>query len=182
MKPAGGRTIFVSISKQGYRRHPETVVNADAVKALMVIVALGCLLAVFPGCRKKTEEDKVKKVVTSVQEAAEEKDVKKILAALSKTYRDPQGNDYNAIKGLLLGYFFRHQKVHVYIPEIVISIEGASGKAEFQAVLTGGQSGSVAGVLPEALGMYAFDVSFRKEENEWKVVSASWDRLGEGRE
>lgn len=70
----------------------------------------------------------------------------------------------------------------MYIPDIVISVESASGKAEFQAVLTGGQSGSAAGVVPESLGVYAFDVSLRKEENEWKVVSARWDRVGEGRE
>src|SRR5574341_472089 len=110
--------------------------NAVAIKKLMAIAAAGCLFAVVPGCHKDTEQDKVRKVITSVQKAAEEKDVKKILASLSKTYRDPRGYDYDSIKGLLLGYFFRHQKVHVYIPDIVISVESASGKAEFQAVLT----------------------------------------------
>jgi hypothetical protein len=156
--------------------------NAATLKKLMIIAAAGCLFAVVPGCHRETEQDKVKKVITGVQKAAEEKDVRTILTSLSKTYRDPQGNDYDSIKGLLLGYFFRHQKVHVYIPDIVITVEGASAKAEFQAVLTGGQGGSAAGMVPESLGMYAFEVSLRKEEKEWKVVSARWSRVGEGRE
>ncbi len=156
--------------------------NSVTIKELVVIAAACCLIDVLPGCHKETEQDKVKKVITSVQKAAEEKDVKKIIACISKTYRDPQGYDYDSIKGLLLGYFFRHQKVHVYIPDIVVSVEGASGKAEFEAVLTGGQSGSAADILPESLGIYAFEVSLQKEENEWKVISARWNRAGEGRE
>ena len=152
------------------------------IKELMAVVVAGCLLAVVPGCHKETAQDRIKKVITGVQKAAEEKDVKKIITSLSKTYQDPQGYDYDSVKGLLLGYFFRNQKVHVYIPDIIISVEGNSGRAEFQAVLTGGQSGSAVDIIPESLGMYAFDVSLRKEDKEWKIISARWKRAGEGRE
>jgi hypothetical protein len=132
------------------------------------------------GCHRETDADKIKKVITGVRKAAEEKDVKKILAVVSKTYRDPQGYDFASIQGLLLGYLLRHQKVHVYIPDIDISVEDSSAKAQFQAVLTGGdRTGSASDILPEALGMYAFDVSFRKETGEWKVTSARWSRVGE---
>ena len=151
------------------------------VKQLMVIAAAGCLLAVLPGCHRETEQDKVRKIITDVQKAAEEKDIKKIIVSVSKTYRDPQGYDHDTIKGLLLGYFFRHRKVHAYIPDIAVTVEGASAKAEFQAVLTGSQSGSAAGFLPESLGVYVFDVSLQKEEGDWKVVSARWSREGEGK-
>jgi hypothetical protein len=154
---------------------------AVPLKKFTIIAAAGCLFAFVPGCHQETEQDKVKKVITSVEKAAEERDVKEIITSLSRTYRDSQGNDYDSIKGFILGYFFRYQKVHVYIPDIVISVEGASAKAEFQAVLTGSPSGS-ATMVPESLGMYAFEVSLRKEEKEWKVVSASWNRVGEGRE
>jgi len=153
--------------------------NEGTIKGLLVVSAV-CLLVVIPNCRKETEQDKIRKVITSVQQAAEEKDIKKIITCLSRTYHDPQGYDHDTIKGLLLGYFFRHQKVHVLVPEIVISVDGAGAKAEFQAVLTGGQTGSAADIMPEALGMYTFDVSLRKEDNEWKVVSARWNRVGEG--
>jgi hypothetical protein len=51
----------------------------------------------------------------------------------------------------------------------------------FQAILTGGsKTGSATDVIPEMLGMYAFVVSLKKEEGEWKVTSAAWKRVGEG--
>jgi hypothetical protein len=107
--------------------------------------------------------------------------VKRIITSISKAYRDPQGFEYESIKGLLLSYFFRHQKVHVAIPDKTISVEGETARAEVQAVLTGDQSDSAMTILPESLGVYTFEVSLRKEENEWMVTSARWHRAGEGK-
>jgi hypothetical protein len=139
------------------------------------------LLPSMGACSKETEEDKVKKAVTSVQQAAQEKKIGAVLEHISKTYRDPQGNDYNGIKGLLAFYFFRHQKVSVYMPNIDIVVTGSTAKAMFQAILTGRGTGEAAGgILPEALGAYNFDVLLNKEDGAWKVTSAKWERAGEG--
>jgi hypothetical protein len=47
-------------------------------------------------------------------------------------------------------------------------------------VLSGGNKVESPGdVIPEALGMYDFDVSFVKESGEWKVTSATWKKAGE---
>ncbi len=139
------------------------------------------LMPLLGACSKETEEDKVKKVVTSVQQAAEEKKIGAVLEHISKTYRDPQGNDYNGIKGLLAFYFFRHKKVSVYMPNIDIVVTGPTAKAVFQAILTGRGTGEAAGgILPEALGAYNFEVLLNKEDGAWKVASAKWERAGEG--
>jgi hypothetical protein len=139
------------------------------------------LMPFVGACAKETEEDKVKQVVTSVQRAAEEKKIGAVLEHISKTYRDPQGNDYNGIKGLLAFYFFRHQKVSVYMPNIDIVVTGSTAKAMFEAILTGRGTGeTAAGILPEALGAYNFEVLLSKENGAWKVTSAKWERAGEG--
>jgi hypothetical protein len=149
-------------------------------KLTMYFITICSLTVALISCHRETDEDKIRKVITSVQKAAEGKDVKKIIEVVSKTYQDPQGYDFDSIKGLLLGYFFRHQKVHVYIPDIDISVEDSSAKAVFQTVLTGGdRTGSASDILPDALGMYAFYLSFRREAGEWKVTSARWNRVGE---
>lgn len=134
------------------------------------------LIALFPGCHKETEQEKVKKVITDIQSAAEEKDIKKILNNVAKTYNDPQGFTYETIRGLLLGYFFRYPKISVYIANLDISVEDSiSARALFKAVLTSGkQTGSISDIVPESLGMYYFDVSLKKESNEWKVISVTW--------
>jgi len=146
-----------------------------------LLYILLAVLLLFPACHKETEEDKVKKVVTSVQQAAEEKKIRSVLDHISMSYQDPQGNDYNGIKGLLAFYFFRHQKVSVYMPNIDIVVTGPTAKALFQAILTGRGTGEAAGgILPEALGAYNFEVLLAKEDGSWKVTSAMWERAGEG--
>jgi hypothetical protein len=151
------------------------------VKRPFVICLILLLGLTAPACHKETEQDRVKKVITSVQKAVEEKDIRTILGHLSKTYRDPQGHDYDGIKGLLLFYFYRHQKISVYIPALDVSITGPTARAVFQPVLTGGNKAESAGdLLPEALGLYNFDVSLAKEPDGWKVTSAKWERAGRG--
>jgi hypothetical protein len=139
------------------------------------------VLLVLSACSRETDEDKVRKVITAVQTAAEVKKISAVLDHVSKNYLDPQGNDYNGVKGLLAFYFFRHQKVSVYMPNIDIVVTGTAAKAQFQAILTGRGTGeSAGGILPEALGAYNFDVLFKKEDGAWKVTSAQWERVGEG--
>jgi hypothetical protein len=132
------------------------------------------------GCRRETDQDKVKKVITGIQKAAEEKDAKKIINSLSTTYSDPQGFNFETIKGLLLGYFFQHPKISVYMTDLEISVADTFSKAVFQAVLTGGsKTGSASDLVPESLGIYAFVVELKKEPDGWKVTSATWIRVGE---
>jgi len=143
---------------------------------------LAAILLLIPTCHKETEEDKVRKVITNVQKSAEEKKIMSVLEQVSKTYQDPQGNNYDGIKGLLAFYFFRHQKVSVFIPDIDIVMTGPAATATLQAILTGRGTGEAAApaFLPEALGAYNFEVHLKQEEGRWKITSAKWERAGDG--
>jgi len=146
----------------------------------IILTILGCVLLSFPGCTKDTEQDRVKKIIAEVQAAAENKDIKTIINSLSKTYTDPQGFTYETMRGMILGFFFRHPKIHVYMTNLEVTVNGAVATAGFQALLSGGETGgSLSSLMPEALGLYAFEVSFKKESGEWKVMSAKWDRIGD---
>jgi len=144
-------------------------------------VFLAVLTAILAsGCHSDTEQDKVRKVVHKVQQAAENKEIKQVLSHLSRTYKDPQGNNHDDIKNLLLYYFFRHAKVSVYIANLEARVEGSHATAAFQAVLSGRNKTAPTGdILPEALGAYNFDVTLARESGEWRIVSAKWDRSGE---
>ncbi len=146
------------------------------------LYVLPAILLLFPACHKETEENRVRETIAGVQQAVEEKKIPSVLEHVSKAYRDPQGNDYDGIKGLLAFYFFRHQKVRVFIPSIDVTVTGTTAKALFQAVLTGNETGEAArsAVLPDTLGAYDFEVQFKKEEDRWEVTSARWGRTGEG--
>jgi hypothetical protein len=148
------------------------------MKRLMTILFILVITIAVLGCHKETEQDKVKKVITDIQSAAEEKNVKKIMNNLAKTYNDPQGFNYQTIKGPLLGYFFQYPKISVYINNLQISIENTSTKVVFRTVLTSAnKTGSATDLIPQSLGMYDFDVSLKKESNGWKVTSATWTHV-----
>jgi hypothetical protein len=154
-------------------------VKGTAMKRVVTIILIFVITITVLGCHKETDQDKVKKIITDIQTAAEEKDVKKIINNLAKTYNDPQGFNYETIKGLLIGYFFQYPKISVYINNLEISIENTSARAVFQTVLTSGKkTGSVTDVIPQSLGVWDFDVILKKESNDWKVTSAKWEEAG----
>jgi|YelNatPaOPRAMG01_1025707.scaffolds.fasta_scaffold203932_1 ketosteroid isomerase-like protein len=144
-------------------------------------IVLLCLFfgVAFFACHQKTEEDAVRGVVREIQAAAEQKDVKNFIRHLSESYLDPQGNNREMIKALLMGYFFRYPKISVYLSNLQIKIEGTRADVSFEAVLTSGEkTGSLKDILPQALGIYAFDVIMKKESRDWKVVFARWEDIG----
>ena len=148
------------------------------MKRVVTIFLIFVVTVTVLGCHKETDQDKVKKVIADIQTAGDEKDIRKIMNNLSKTYSDPQGFNYEGIKGLLLGYFFRYPKISVYINSLTISVEDTSARAVFQTVLTSGEkTGSVIDVIPQSLGVWDFDVTLKKELNGWKVTSAKWEEV-----
>lgn len=150
------------------------------MKKIVSLIILCLMLSPLSGCHKETEPEKVKKVIRTLQKAAEEKDTRKFSAAISRDYRDSRGNTFGSIRGLLIAYFYQYPKISVYITNIDASVADASAQAAFRAVFTSrGAAESAPAVLPESLGVYAFDVAFKNESDEWKVISAEWDRVGD---
>lgn len=150
------------------------------LKKQIIIVILHLLAAaLLCGCQKHTENERVAKVLTAIQKAVEQKDVNEALFHVSKTYSDPQGNDYEGIKGLLRFYFFRHRKISIILTDPEINIDVSTASARFQAILSG-KAGSAGNILPDSLGAYRFDVALTTESGEWRVISAKWERFGEG--
>lgn len=150
------------------------------MKKIIPLAILCLLLSLLAGCNKETEQDKVKKVILTVQKAAEEKDVRTINNSISKAYSDPLGNNAGSINRLLVAYFYQYPKISVYITKLDISTTGTTARAIFEAVLTSkSAAGSAPPILPDALGAYTFDVTFSKEPDGWKAVSAKWERIGD---
>jgi hypothetical protein len=151
-------------------------VKGNAMRRVVMICLIFFVFLAVPGCQKETDQDKVKKVITEIQAAGEVKDVSKIMKHLSKNYSDPQGFNYEGIKGLLIGYFLRYPKISAYISNLMISVESESARAEFQTVLTSGEkTGSIKDMIPTSLGVWDFSITLKKESNAWKVTSAKWE-------
>lgn len=88
-------------------------------------------------CRRLTEEDRIRKVVSDIEDAAEKKDIKSVLGHISRSYKDSQGCIYEDIKGLLAMYFFRHERVSVYVTDLDVKVLDNTADVSFDAVLSG---------------------------------------------
>lgn len=139
---------------------------------------LAVLLVFWSGsCRRLTEEDRIRKVVSDIEDAVEKKDIKVVLGHISRSYKDSQGRIYEDIKGLLAMYFFRHERVSVYVTDLDVKMLEDTADVSFDAVLSGAKETS-GDILPESIGVYAFKVIFVMDGGEWKVTSAAWERRG----
>lgn len=144
------------------------------LSALLVTVLLA------PACKKPvSEEDRVKAVINETADLAKAKDIKGILEHVSKDYKDPEGNDRNALKGVLFVYFQGYEKVGLFVRDIQVKVYGDEAEAQVKAILTGGEDPDTIGdMVPASAGGYLIDIKFVREDGGWMVIRATWTDIG----
>jgi hypothetical protein len=142
--------------------------------------ALVLTMLFSPACKKPvSEEDRVKAVINETVELAKAKDIKGILEHVSKDYKDPEGNDRNALKGILFVYFQEYEKVGLFVRDIQVTVTGDQAEAEVKTILTGGEDPETIGdVVPSSAGGYLINIKFVREDGEWMVIRATWTDIG----
>lgn len=144
-------------------------------KALIFI----CLFILSACARPVSEEDRLKAIVNEAAEAAQKKDIDAIRKHISKSYKDPEGNDYDSVRRILAYHFIRAETVSVFVRGIDIEIKGGTALAAVNAFLVRGKDvKSIKDILPESAAGYKFDLIFKKEDGDWKVVNAEWQNVG----
>jgi ketosteroid isomerase-like protein len=139
------------------------------------------LFSVFLGACSKgvTEEDRVRQVVADVAEAAEKKDLKGVMRHVSKDYNDDKGNDYDGAKGIVFYQFLRSPKVSVFVRGVEVEVKEDRALVNTKVVLARGKEvKKIEDIIPEDAAGYRFSVVFRKEDGDWKALSAKWDNVG----
>ncbi len=131
-------------------------------------------------CSKgESEEDRIREIVQDVAESARVKDLKGIMKHVSRDYNDESGNDYKGLKGMIFYQFFRTEKVGVFVRGVEVEVQGEKALVDAKLFLVRGREiEKVEDIIPEEASGYRFSVVFRKEDGEWKALSANWDRVG----
>jgi len=131
----------------------------------MTVLILSTTLVALSGCSGSatSDEEKVRALIASVEEAAEERDASDVLEYVSDDYRDGSGYDKDELRNFLRGYFLAHPKL-----ELLVTIESLEFPVDglAQAVV------SVATVELGDPGMRRLNVELRRAEGEWRVVRA----------
>ena len=150
------------------------------MKRAVCFIILSFIAIGFTSCSKPLSEDeRVKSVIEDFAASAGDKDIKRFLSHVSKSFSGDNGADYNGVKGILLAQFLRAEKVSVFVRGVKVEVKGETALADVKAVLISGREAKTIGdVLPNDAAGYRFSIIFKKEDNEWKAITAKWDNVG----
>jgi hypothetical protein len=111
-----------------------------------------------------------------MQEAAEEKDRKAIVANISPAYVDARDHSRDDIDHLLRLYFLRQNKVALLgrIDEVRII-----GDTAAEVSVTVGMAATNNSALGLSADAYRFELELEHDGDDWKLISARWGQLGD---
>jgi hypothetical protein len=135
------------------------ILSASLVGALCSAMLTACSSAT-------SDEQQVRALIASAEQAAEARDVGDVLDLVGDHYADAQGNSRDSLRLFLRGYFAAHPKL-----ELVTSVDDL----QFPVADLARAHVTVRGL---ELGRFDFgrsvalDVELRREAGEWRVVRA----------
>ena len=133
----------------------------------------------LPGCGGgKTDADKIKAAVNDMAEGAQAKDFARVKKHIAKEYRDPSGNDYDALKAMMLYQFMQQGDLSIFLRRQQVEVAGDRAKMSVKAVISRGPKVSdIKDVGQTDSGGFIFDLSFEKRGGDWLLVSAVWRQV-----
>ncbi len=125
------------------------------------------LVTLLAACTERsTDEQQVRELIASAEQAAEARDVSDMLALVADDYADAQGRDRAALRGTLTAIFAMHPKL-----ELIVDIESiefpADGLAQARVKVRGLDTSRLD--FGESV---ALDVELRRAGGDWRVARA----------
>jgi hypothetical protein len=140
---------------------------------LVLLVAL-CLL---PACRRArtSPEAQVRQAVDAVIKAARERDLKRVVAAVSEQYTDAEGNQKEQIAQLVRVQFLLHPNLYLVAKLSAVDFpEPGRAQAVVYAAMASLPGGGVPDLTKLSADVYRFELTMADQDGHWRVVRASW--------
>ena len=127
------------------------------------------------GGAPESAEQQLRAWVDRGHEAAENKDRGALMEMISPTYSDARGNSRIDIENLFRFYFLRAKNVRLLVSIDNIDIFDDTAAQVMLTVAMGATTDSVLGFNADAWG---FELELEKAEDDWLLVSARWNDVG----
>jgi ketosteroid isomerase-like protein len=150
------------------------------MKKIKVLSFLLLLALALPGCEKAMgPEDRVRQFVQKAAAMVRAKDLKGFMRLVSRDYNDDTGNDYDGVKGIVFYQFMRPGALRVFLRDVEVEVQGERAIVDSRAFLVRGKDkDSIADIIPEDAEGFRFSVALRREDGEWRALSAKWEAVG----
>lgn len=115
------------------------------------------------------DEARIRQRIEEMVVATESKEPGKVLEPVHQDFLGNQRIRKANLRGILLLHFRRHKNVHVFVNDLEVTIKGLKAEVSCNVVMAGRNQ-----TLPERARVLQVQSLWRKIEDDWQVVSASW--------
>ncbi|TYT23784.1 nuclear transport factor 2 family protein [Luteimonas viscosa] len=135
----------------------------------MAAVGFATLL-LCAGCVRDDPEAALRKTVTDMQAALEQRDAAAMQQHLADDFIGNDGLDRDGARRMTAAYLLRHRDIGINAGPLQVDMADTHAVVRFTAMLRGG-SGRL---LPDAARVYEVETGWRLDDGDWKLASASW--------
>ncbi|MDH5649721.1 MAG: hypothetical protein OEY67_08690 [Gammaproteobacteria bacterium] len=120
-------------------------------------------------CQKESDEVKISKALSGMEQGIENRDAGQVLELLSPLFQDHAGRDIKAVRGLMFVHFSRNERINVVTTNKAIQVHNDSARMQFDVLLLGSSN-----ILPERGRRYKVDTEWIKENGNWLLHRMDW--------
>jgi len=137
------------------------------------LAALALLWVAFglTACATPPDEAALRERIGGMQAAIEARDADTLLDAVDEDFGGPGGMDRDGLQRYATLMLLRQQNVGVTLGPVDVELHGDRARARFDAVVTGTNR-----FIPEGVEARRVETVWRREGDEWVLVSADWSK------
>jgi len=130
-----------------------------------------CMLA-LAACAGDTPEAQLRQQFDAMQAAVEAGKAGDFIAGVSADFTGEAGIDRAALHNMIRAHTLMNARIGATTGPLDLRVDGENAELAFNVLLTSG-SGRL---LPDQAGTYRVTTAWRREDGDWRVYHARWER------
>jgi hypothetical protein len=142
-----------------------------------MLIAAGVAGTVPAASCARAPHDPARALVEDMAEAAEDRDVNRVMERVSEAFRGPEGLTRAAAGASLRRYFAGYETIDIEVFDVASEPAGDVTQVRARVGFRGEANRALGleGLLPPS-AVYRFDLEVAEEGGTWRVTRASWER------
>ena len=142
-------------------------------------ITLAAALITLAACNSGaplSDEAQLRAVLEKMELGAETRSLSDIMDHVSNNYKDPKGNDIEALKKLIRFQFIRNQNINIFSKVNEIEVLEKAATVEMSLAMTSGKLDLSKPTNRLRADTFKFSLLFSREKNLWLLKSGTWQQ------